>query len=77
MKGFRAEASFDGASTRKDGSVGLRYGESPSKRLRSVLYVYWKEVGRQKNPDVDFDTFYMAEMEKIRTNYLNKVDENG
>lgn len=36
-------------------------GQSPSQRMRSVLFVYW----RQKGSKGDFETFYNQQMEKL------------
>ena len=41
--------------------------KSPSQRLRSVLFIYWK----QNKKDGDFDSFYRREMEK----FINHVKE--
>lgn len=37
-------------------------GKSPSTRLRSVLFVYWKEKKKETFPD--FEVFYRSMMEK-------------
>lgn len=42
-------------------------GESPSKRLRSVLFVWWKQLNEQE----DFEIFYIKQMEK----FIDKVKE--
>lgn len=43
-------------------------GASPSKRLKAVLFVYWKQMGGNG----DFDAFYRQRMEQ----FINKVKEN-
>ena len=43
--------------------------KSPSKRLYSVLFVYWK----QKSEDGDFEVFYKSQMEKIIEHYKTKL----
>jgi hypothetical protein len=37
-------------------------GKSPSNRLRSVLFLLWKQTGEPQN---DFDTYYRIKMEGI------------
>ena len=45
--------------------------KSPAKRLRSVLYVHWKEnIG-----DNDFELWYKKEMERIINHYKEKLPE--
>lgn len=44
--------------------------KSPSQRLRSVLYVYWKQNGLKK----DFATFYKEKMEGIIEMVKSKLD---
>lgn len=45
-------------------------GKSPSQRLHSVLFLYWKQV---KNGEGDFETFYRSTMEKIIDNFKGKL----
>jgi len=42
---------------------------SSSSRLRNVLYVYHEQQGL----DMDFETFYTSEIEKIITHYKTKL----
>lgn len=44
--------------------------KSPSKRLRSVMYLTWEKSGL----DIDFDTYYSNELEKIIEHYKSKLD---
>lgn len=43
-------------------------GQSPSQRLRAVLFVLWKQMGEQG----DFEAFYTQKMEA----FINKVKDN-
>jgi hypothetical protein len=43
-------------------------GASPSKRLHSVLFVLWKQMGERG----EFETFYKMKMEQ----FIDKVKEN-
>lgn len=43
--------------------------KSPSKRLRSVLYVQWEQSGL----DIDFELFYATEMEKLIDSIKTKL----
>lgn len=45
--------------------------KSKSHRLRSVLFVYFKQNAQGYE---DFDTFYNAKMEKIINNFKNKLN---
>jgi hypothetical protein len=45
-------------------------GKTKSQRLRSVLYVYWK----QQASDKDFKTFYSDWMEQVITKMKNKLE---
>lgn len=45
-------------------------GQSPSKRLRSRMFVYWKE----KVNDGNFDTWYRQQLEVIGQRYLDKLE---
>lgn len=45
--------------------------KSPSKRLRAVLFVFWKEV---MNGVGDFELFYRREMERIIDSYKQELD---
>lgn len=42
-------------------------GQTESKRLRAVLFVYWKQLGRNG----DFEGFYKQKMEQ----FINKIKE--
>lgn len=44
--------------------------KTPSQRLRAVLFVYHQ----QNKAQVDFDTFYRAEIEKIINHYKGKLE---
>jgi len=44
-------------------------GKSPSKRLYSVLFVLWKQLGE----DGDFEMFYKYQMEKIINDIKSKL----
>lgn len=43
-------------------------GQSPSQRLRAVLFVYWKQLGSKG----DFEAFYKQKMEF----FIDKIKEN-
>ena len=43
--------------------------KSPSKRLRSVMYLAWEKSGL----DLDFETYYSNELEKIITHFKSKL----
>ncbi len=45
-------------------------GKTPSQRLRSVLYVYWKQSGMEK----DFDLFYLQQMNSFIDRIKEKLD---
>lgn len=45
-------------------------GKSKSQRLRSVLFVYWKQLGEQG----DFKEFYSIQMEKFIEGIKSKLD---
>jgi len=45
-------------------------GKTKSKRLRAVMYVYWKQLGEQG----DFKEFYSSYMEKIIEKIKTKLD---
>jgi len=46
--------------------------KSPSKRLRNVLFVLWK----QQKLDKDFETYYNGIMEKLIDHYKEKLNDN-
>ena len=50
---------------------GFEEEKTPSQRLRSVLYVYFKEV--KKGKDSDFDGFYRNVFEQLIENYKAKL----
>jgi hypothetical protein len=45
--------------------------KTPSKRLRSVLYIFWEQKGK---PTGNFETFYSQEMDKIVEHIKTKLD---
>jgi len=45
----------------EDNAPEFKNDKSPSQRLRSVLFVYWKEA---TDKSIDFDTFYKMWIEK-------------
>lgn len=45
--------------------------KSASKRLRSVIYILWK----QNNEGLEFDAYYNTKMEKIIEFYKGKIEE--
>lgn len=45
-------------------------GKSKSQRLRSVLFIYWKQLGEQGN----FKEFYSIQMEKFIEGIKSKLD---
>jgi hypothetical protein len=45
-------------------------GKSKSQRLRNVLFIYCKQLGKEKS----FSDFYANEMEKIIEHYKTKLD---
>lgn len=45
-------------------------GKTKSQRLRSVMYVYWKQLGGQG----EFKEFYSSYMERIIENIKTKLD---
>jgi hypothetical protein len=45
-------------------------GKTPSKRLRAVLFVYWKQKGEQG----DFEDFYRAKMNELTEYIKTKLD---
>lgn len=51
---------------------GFEDGKKPSQRLRSVIYVYWKEKMSDKYPI--FDTYYKTAMERIINQFKEKLD---
>ena len=44
--------------------------KSPSQKLRSVMYVYWK----QTNGKGDFDSFYRVQYDRLIELYKEKID---
>jgi hypothetical protein len=46
-------------------------GKTPSQRLRSVLYVYWKQ---HKQNDIEFDIFYLRYMNRLIDRIKDKLD---
>lgn len=44
--------------------------KSPAQRLRSVLYVLWKQKGNA----TDFNSYYRGQIEKIIEHLKNKID---
>ncbi len=47
------------------------FGKTPSRRMRSVLYLFWQQ---KPDPKPDFDQFYRAEMERLIEHYKSKLD---
>jgi len=45
--------------------------KTKSQRLRSVLFLYWKQLGKMEMTDKEF---YESEMERIINHYKNKLD---
>ncbi len=50
--------------------VGVKKNKTPSARLRACYYRLWEQV----SPEIEFDTFYASEMEKIITHIKNKLN---
>lgn len=50
---------------------GAKEAKSPSQRLYSVLYVFFKQLGE---PGGDFQDFYNQRMEKIISDVKSKLD---
>lgn len=48
-------------------------GKTPSERLRGVLFVYWKQIASEKDPQLDFDTFYRRTLEKVIDQFKQKL----
>lgn len=48
----------------------LDRGKTKSQRLRAVLYKVW-----EKNPILDFDTFYNQKMDAIIEHFKSQIDE--
>ena len=48
--------------------------ESPSKKLRNTLYVYFTKA-LNKNP-ADFNNFYIREVERMRQKYLEHIPKD-
>lgn len=46
--------------------------KTPSQRLRSILFVYWKQKGKGE----DFDTFYARKIESLIDTIKSKLDES-
>jgi hypothetical protein len=46
--------------------------KTPSKRLRAVLYVLWKQTA---TPDSDFEIFYRDRMEKLIDQIKARLDQ--
>ncbi len=50
--------------------------KTPAQRLRAVIYVHWKSIwesaAKSKTVDVDFESFYRSQMEKVITGYKSK-----
>jgi len=46
-------------------------GKTPSQRLRSVLYVYWKQ---HKQKDIEFDIFYLRYMNRMIDKIKDKLE---
>ena len=50
--------------------VGVKKNKTESQRLRAVLF----RIHEQLAPDIDFETYYKMEMEKVITHYKSKLD---
>jgi len=48
------------------------FGESPSRRLRNVLFVWWKQL---PEPKTDFDIFYKHQMEQRINQIKTKLED--
>lgn len=112
---FTVPAEFSGASTHRDGGMGLRFttkellpaekaavmefvqmfghlgfspnqiqdddmpnepatdGKTPSKRLRSVIYCYYQQLGGSEKKG-DFEAFYRRQMDGIIDKYKARLD---
>jgi len=46
-------------------------GKTPSKRLRSVLYIYWKQ---HKQKEIEFDIFYLRYMNNLIDKIKDKLE---
>ena len=53
-----------------DEKAELDEGKSPSKRLRSVLFILWKQRGKQG----DFETYYRAQIERLIDQIKEKLE---
>lgn len=49
------------------------HNKTPSQRLRAVLFVMWKQSGR----DLDFSSWYIHEIDKIIEGIKNKLEPAG
>ncbi len=50
--------------------------KTPSQRLRSVMFVYWKKINEPNPiPAVSFDAFYKQQVEKYIDLIKRKIDE--
>lgn len=46
-------------------------GKTPSKRLRNVLYVLWKQ---ENEPEGAYEPYYMKTMERLINHFKDKLD---
>ncbi len=47
------------------------YEKTPSKRLRSIIYIYWKSVGGKG----EFDDFYKLQMERVIDRFKEMLEK--
>lgn len=47
--------------------------KTPSQRMRSVIFIWWKQSGEQE----DFDTFYRTKMEMLIDKIKDKLEPEG
>lgn len=60
---FKPDSPFSEEELPKNDS-GIE-SKTPSQRMRSVLFVWWKQKNDAGETNLDFDAFYRAKMERI------------
>ena len=48
--------------------------KTPSQRLRSVMFVYWRQFKIKKKLDDDFNSFYIKVINALIENYKSKLE---
>lgn len=49
-------------------------GKTPSKRLRNVIFVLWRQMKDGGKTTMGFEDFYSGQMENLITQYKEKLD---